>query len=132
MIRKETKSGMLTARWRGMPSTHTFSGPIGRPQIKREEPRPARLVARKSSQQAIEEINGYIAIRDGLLAQAEEVTTSQALQRAAIANDLVENCLRPVHQPYEAQFLPEFDAARERKRCAAVKVRIAELGAVRL
>jgi hypothetical protein len=115
-----------------MPSTHTFSSPTARPQIKREEPRPARLVARKSSQQAIEEINGYIAIRDGLLLQAEKVTTGEALQRAAIANDLVENCLRPIRQPYEAQFLPEFDAARERERCAAAKVRIAELGAVKL
>jgi hypothetical protein len=114
-----------------MPSTHTFSGPIGRPQIEREEPRPARLVAHKSSQQAIEEINSYIAIRDGLLLQAEKVTTGEALQRATMANDLVENCLRPVRQPYEAQYLPEFDAARERKRCAAAKVRIAELGAIK-
>ena len=115
-----------------MPSTHTLSGTIGRPQIEAQEPRPARIVARKSSQHAIEEINGYIAIRDGLLAQAERVTTSEAVQRAAIANDLVEDCLRTVRRPYEAQFLPELDATRERKRCAAAKVRIAELSTAKI
>jgi hypothetical protein len=112
-----------------MPTIHTLSGVIRLPPIKTQEPRPARLG--KSSQHAIEEINGYIAIRDDLLAQAEEVTTPGALQRAAIANDLVESCLRPVRRPYEAQFLPELDAARERKRCTAARVRITELGLVK-
>ena len=67
-----------------------------------------------------------------MLAQAEKVTTRASLQRAAIANDLVANCLKPARAPYEAQFLAEADAAHERKRCESAKIRIAELGALRL
>jgi hypothetical protein len=76
---------------------------------------------------AVEEINAYIAIRDILLIQAEESTTGAKLRSVAIANELVETCLRPARSPYEAQCLLESDAVRERERCAAVKVRIAEL-----
>jgi len=81
-----------------------------------------------TSQHAIEEINAYIAIRDSLLVEAEEVTTYKALKRANLVNDFVETCLRPARSPYEAQYLPEADALCERKRCQAVKIRIAELG----
>ncbi len=45
------------------------------------------------------------------------------------ANETVENCLRPVRAPYQAQSLPEAEAARERQHCKAVKLRIAELRA---
>jgi hypothetical protein len=81
----------------------------------------------RSSKHAVEEINAYIAVRDGLLVEAEEITTRAALDRVTIANEFVETCLRPARSPYEAQCLVETDAIRERKRCAAVKVRIAEL-----
>ena len=80
-----------------------------------------------SSKQAVEEINAYIAVRDVLLVEAEEVTTRARLDRLAIANEFVETCLRPARSPYEAQCLAETNAIRERKRCAAVKVRIAQL-----
>ena len=83
--------------------------------------------AKSSSKQAVEEINAYIAIRDVLLVEAEEVTTSARLDRLTIANEFVETCLRPPRSPYEAQCLAETDAIGERKRCASVKVRIAEL-----
>ena len=79
-------------------------------------------------QHAIEEINAYMAIRDSLLAQAEALTTPSVLKRANLVNDFVETCLRPARSPYEAQCLPEADAVRERRRCQAVKIRIAELG----
>jgi hypothetical protein len=79
------------------------------------------------SKQAVEEINAYIAVRGVLLVEAEEVTTRARLDRLTIANEFVETCLRPARSPYEAQCLAEIDAIRERKRCASVKVRIAEL-----
>lgn len=58
------------------------------------------------------EAKQYIAIRDGILAQATEVTTAPRLDRAWIANQAVES------------FLPEMneaDAERERARCEEVK-----------
>lgn len=75
------------------------------------------------------EINAYTAIRDGLLAIAEKVTTRGTLDSLSIANEFVENCLFAARSPYEAQSLPEADAARERNRCLAVRARIAALSA---
>ena len=76
---------------------------------------------------AFGEISAYIAIRDRLLEKAENACTESNLERAAGANDFVANCVRPARSPYEAQHLPEADAARERKRCEAVKLRLARL-----
>jgi hypothetical protein len=83
--------------------------------------------AKSASKSAIDEINTYIAIRDELLAEAEELKTCGKLDSVLIANEFVETCLKPARPPYEAQCLPEADAVRERKRCEAVKARIAEL-----
>src|SRR6266550_9354600 len=69
---------------------------------------------------SVAEINAYIAIRDQLLAEAEEVPTSAKLASTGLANDFVQGCL-PARSPYEAQCLPEADAIRERKRCEAVR-----------
>ena len=82
---------------------------------------------RTSSNEAIEEINAYIAIRDIYLTEAEEVTTQGRLHRASVANDLVATYVKPARSPYEAQHLPEADAVRERKRCEEVRARIEEL-----
>jgi hypothetical protein len=80
------------------------------------------------SQCAVDEINAYIAIRDNLLAEAEATTTSANLHRLSLANHFVQSCLKPASRsPYKAQYLPERNADRERKRCVAVKIRIAEL-----
>ena len=79
------------------------------------------------SQYAVDEINAYIAIRDNLLAEAEATTTGANVRRLSLANHFVQSCLKPARSPYKAQYLPERDADRERKRCASVKVRIAEL-----
>ncbi len=73
------------------------------------------------------EINAYIAIRDQLLDEAERLHTTAKLASTALANDFVEGCLKPGRPPYEAQSLPESDAARERKRCEAVRERLTEL-----
>ncbi len=80
-----------------------------------------------SSQYAIDEINAYIAVRDGLLDDAEKVATPAKLERLALANEFVESCLKPARPPYQAQCLQETDAVRERKRCDAVKIRIEKL-----
>ncbi len=78
---------------------------------------------------AVHEIHSYLAARNISLREAEENTTEASLRRAATANDFVENCLRPARAPYQAQSLPEAEAARERQHCQAVKVRIADLRA---
>jgi hypothetical protein len=77
----------------------------------------------------VDEINAYAAIRDIALAEAEKVTTKINLERVRIANEFVENCLKPARPLYENQHLPEADAVRERGRCQAVKVRLALLEA---
>lgn len=116
-----------------MPSTHALNHPVVPPQTHPDLGKPGKSEqSRSSSKHAREEIGAYIARRDALLAQAEKVTTRASLQRAAIANDLVANCVKPARAPYEAQFLAEADAAHERKRCESAKIRIAELGALRL
>jgi len=76
-----------------------------------------------------DEIQAYATIRDLALAEAEKITNSLNLERARIANEFVENCLKPARPPYEAQHLPEGDAAREHQRCEAVKVRLSLLRA---
>jgi hypothetical protein len=78
---------------------------------------------------AIEEINAYAAIRDDLLAEAEEVPTRAKLASVTVANDFVETCLQPPQSAYQSQHLPGTDAAREQKRCNDVKNRIVELHA---
>src|SRR3982751_68472 len=75
----------------------------------------------------IAEINAYIAVRDQLLAEAEETRTMSKLASTSLANDFVLGCLQPMHSPYEAQCLPQSDADQERKRCEAVRDRIAQL-----
>lgn len=77
----------------------------------------------------VDEINAYIVIRDIALAEVEKEASSVNLERARIANDFVENCLKPAKSPYDGQHLPETDAARERGRCQAVKVRLSLLRA---
>jgi hypothetical protein len=73
------------------------------------------------------EINAYIAIRDQLLAEAEEQHTMAKLASTTLANDFVQGCLQPARSPYEAQCLAETDAARERARCQVVRERIEQL-----
>jgi hypothetical protein len=79
------------------------------------------------SSYVVDEINAYVAIRDIALAEAEKITTVVNLERVRIANEFVENCLRPARSPYEMQHLPAADAVRERMRCEAVKIRLALL-----
>jgi hypothetical protein len=77
--------------------------------------------------EAIAEINAYIAIRDDLLAEAEQIRTRAKIDSLVVANNFVEKCLKPARPPYEGQCLPQREAVRERKRCEAVKSRIAQL-----
>ena len=93
----------------------------------KRESQPAKLTPAFGSAYSVAEINAYIAIRDQLLNDAERLHSTAKLASAALANDFVEGCLKPARSPYEAQSFPENDASRERKRCEAVRVRIAEL-----
>jgi len=76
-----------------------------------------------------DEIRAYATIRDLALAEAERITNTLNLERARIANEFVENSLKPARPRYDSQHLPEGDAARERQRCEAVKVRLSLLHA---
>ncbi|MEO6970288.1 MAG: hypothetical protein ABI217_05290 [Chthoniobacterales bacterium] len=94
------------------------------------------MISENASQQVpaspattVSEIYAYIAARNLLLRELEENTTDTNLRRATTANQFAENCLRPARSPYEAQALPEAEAARERQHCNAVKLRLAELRA---
>src|SRR5204863_179171 len=84
----------------------------------------ARLFADKTGLWVATAIRAVLGL--GLLA-AEEVPTSAKLASTGLANDFVQGCLQPARSPYEAQCLPEADAIRERKRCEAVRNRLAEL-----
>ena len=89
----------------------------------------SKITQAATSPYNISEINTFIAIRDYLLSEAETSKTQEQINRASLANEVVETCLRPPRHPYEAQSLPEADAIRERKRCLAAKSRIAKLRA---
>jgi len=103
------------------------SSPIKFPS--RSKLRKTRSARRIGSLNVIAEIKAYIAIRDGLLAEAEELKTQAKIDSLAVANEFVQSCLKAARLPYESQYLPEADAAGERKRCGAVRSRIAELRA---
>jgi len=76
---------------------------------------------------AIAEIKAYIALRDRALSEAAKLETEAALKRAQIANDFVVNCLKPARIPYQAQCLPEAEAAMERERCRDIELQLTEL-----
>ena len=80
-----------------------------------------------TSREASDEIYAYIAARDMALAEAAMHPSNSTLNRAFLANQLVENCLQPARTPYQRQSLVENEAAQERKRCVAASARIAQL-----
>lgn len=89
---------------------------------------PATL-RRSGSPQARAEIYAFIAARDLAVSEAERHVTAATLNRAFLANELVQNCLQPARSPYEGQHLVESEADRERKRCEAVTRRLSHLRA---
>jgi hypothetical protein len=107
-----------------MPLAISSTIPAAKPESRRST---TTLSPTFGSAYSVTEINAYIAIRDQLLTEAEEVRTKAKLSSTALANDFVLGCLQPMRSPYEAQCLPETDAVRERRRCEAVRDRIAHL-----
>jgi hypothetical protein len=107
-----------------MPLAISSSAPAAKPESRRLA---TTLSPTFGSAYSIAEINAYIAIRDQLLAEAEQLRTAAKLASTTLANDFVLGCLQAARPPYEAQCLPEADAIRERKRCEAVRNRIAQL-----
>jgi hypothetical protein len=107
-----------------MPLAISSTKSAGKPRLRQEV-----TLSPFGSVYSMAEINAYIAIRNDLLAEAEELRTPAKLDSAALANDFVLGCLRPARPPYEAQCLPETDAVLERKRCEVVRDRLAELRA---
>jgi hypothetical protein len=108
-----------------MPVTHKLTKDF--PETGHESPR--KSTRSVGSKEAIAEIGAYIAIRDQLLEEAEEIATRAKIDSAEVANNFVMTCLRPARAAYQSQCLPEGDAERERKHCEAVNARLAELRA---
>lgn len=106
-----------------MPLATNFALPKAKPESRQTPAMPSAF----GSVYSVAEIHAYIEIRDDLLAEAEELHTRAKLAATELANDFVLGCLKPARTPYEAQYLPESDAIRERKRCEMVRARIAEL-----
>lgn len=88
---------------------------------------PAKALKAPATDPVAEEIFSFIAVRDLLLAEAEDLTTDASLHRVWMANEFAERCLEPARPPYQAQSLPIAEANFERRRCKTVKVRIAQL-----
>ncbi len=76
---------------------------------------------------ATTEIGAYIEIRERALVDAERTCSEATLTRVETANAFVLSCLKPARSPYQAQCLKEANAARERKRCEAVTLRVERL-----
>jgi hypothetical protein len=139
---KTAKSLTLWSPWVGLPvrellflqgmqPTHKTRNAIVRPTFKRTK---AQVATWSSTRHAMstyiaDEIRAYATIRDLALAEAETITNSLNLERARIANEFVENALKPARPPYESQHLPEGDAVREHQRCETVRVRLSLLHA---
>src|SRR4051812_34987123 len=114
----------------GMQSTHKSRSSIVRPTFKRTKAATNWTSTRHAMSTYIgDEIRAYAVIRELALAEAEKFTNSLNLERVRIANDFVENALKPARPPYERQHLPAGDAAREHQRCEAVKGRLSLLHA---
>jgi hypothetical protein len=107
-----------------MPLAISSTTPATKPESRRST---TTLSPTFGSAYSVTEINAYIAIRDQLLAEAEEIRTTAKISSTALANDFVLGCLQPMRSPYEAQCLAETDAVRERERCEVVRNRIAQL-----
>jgi hypothetical protein len=113
-----------------MQPTHTSRSSIVRPTFKRTKQAETWTSTRNvMSTYIVDEIRAYSVIRDLALAEAEKTTNPLNLERVRIANEFVENALKPARNPYERQHLPQSDAGRERQRCKAVRVRLALLQA---
>lgn len=81
-------------------------------------------VKQSENTHATAEIGAYIEIRDRALANAERTPSEAMLTRVETANAFVLSCLKVARSPYQAQYLEETDAARERKRCEAVTLHV--------
>src|SRR2546421_7327568 len=114
-----------------MQPTQQTRSSIVRPTFKRARNRPATWSSTRHAMSTYiaDEIRAYATIRDLALAEAERITNPLNLERVRIANDFVENTLKPARTPYESQHLPEGEAAPERHRCEAAKVRLSLLHA---
>ena len=113
-----------------MQATHKSRSSIVRPAFTQTKQADSWSSTRHAmSTYVADEIRAYATIRDLALAEAERVTNTLNLERVRIANDFVENALKPARTPYESQHLAQGEAARERQRCKAVKVRLSLLHA---
>jgi hypothetical protein len=113
-----------------MQSTHKSRSSIVRPTFKRTQASAKwSSTVNSMTTYVVDEIRAYATIRDLALAEAEKATNPLNLERARIANDFVENALKPARNSYGNQRLPAGDSIRERQRCKAVKVRLSLLHA---
>ena len=115
-------TSMRPAFHKGMQATL----PLHQPAMNSQKTMP-QTPAAPTAERASVEIHSYLAVRDLLFRETDANPTELNLRRAGAANEFAESCLRPARSPYQAQALPEAEAARERLRCRAVKMRLAQL-----
>jgi hypothetical protein len=119
---KDAATSMRLAFHKGMQATL----PLHQPTMNSQKNMPQSPAA-PAAEWASVEIHSYLAARDLLLRETDANPTESNLRRTSAANEFAESCLRPARSPYQAQALPEAEAARERLRCHVVKMRLAHL-----
>ena len=88
----------------------------------------AQIAGRSRNRQRVQRDSRLSGRARPSLREAEADTTESHLRRAWAANELAESWLRPARSPYlRHSRCPEAEAVRERLRCSAVKVRLAQL-----
>jgi hypothetical protein len=106
------------------PRSNIFSRGIARSAARRPATSPYRA---EGSAEASTEIQAYMSARDMALSEAERGPSDLSLNRAFLANEIVERCLKFARTPYQAQCLPEGETSRAQGRCEAVKHRLQQL-----
>jgi hypothetical protein len=81
----------------------------------------------QGSAEASSEIHAYMSARDMALSDAESRPSDLTLNRAFLANEVVEGCLKSARSPYQAQCLPQSELLQAQTRCEAVKRRLQQL-----
>src|SRR4051794_32773612 len=93
------------------------------PKAKRQ-PLPSRPTDFRMTSYIVDEIVAYAAIRDIAVAEVEKNPNTLNLERACIANEFLEKCLKPARTPYEAQYLQQADAAIALENCQEIRIRL--------
>jgi hypothetical protein len=108
------------------PRSNIFARKVARAAVRRPSVSP---YSAQGSSEASAEIHAYMSARDMAVSEAERRPSELTLNRAFLANEVVERCLKFTRSPYQAQCLPAVEASQAQQRCEAVKRLIQQLRA---